>query len=210
MASMSNQSIPTNEPQSDDRRQDFRADVPMCISVDMPLALSYEAANLGNGCSVPWQWDDLAVSPDLVKTMVNQIDLPTQEPLLLQMLTRIDWMLTTVMKTLGKDHQVQQAFPEFLTANVSGSGIRFLARQEFQANNHLVLRMVLRPFVPIQALAKILRVQATTVDGESRFETACEFVEIGSEDREAIIRHVLRSQAVLQRQRHTGQEALVP
>ena len=207
---MSTQSIPINEPQSDDRRQDFRADVPMCLSVDMPLALSYEAMNSENGHSLPWQWDDLAVSPDLVKSMVNQIDLVTQEPLLLQMLTRLDWMLTTVMKSLGKASPVQNAFPEFLTANVSGSGIRFLARQQFQPTTHLILRMVLRPFVPIQALAKVLRVKTITVEGDTRFETACEFSEIGQDDREAIIRHVLRSQAVLQRQRHANQEAVVP
>lgn len=210
MANMNKESIPLPQPQNDDRRQDFRADVPMCISVDMPLALSYEAIHPESGQSVPWQWDDLAVSPDLVKSMVNQTDLVTQEPLLLQMLTRIDWMLTTVMKTLGKDHQVQQAFPDFLTANVSGSGIRFLARQEFQANSHLILRMVLRPFVPIQALARVLRVHSATIDGVSRFEVACEFVEIDSEDREAIIRHVLRSQAVLQRHRHSMSGAFVP
>lgn len=207
---MSEESIPTTQPQNDERRQDFRADVPMCISVDMPLALSYEAINPGSGQSVPWQWDDLAVSPDLVKSMVNQSDLVTQEPMLLQMLTRIDWMLTTVMKILGKDHQVEKAFPEFLTANVSGSGIRFVARQTFQANTHLVLRMVLRPFVPIQALAKVLRVRTVTIEGDSRFEVACEFAEIESDDREAIIRHVLRSQAVLQRHRQAMPEALVP
>ena len=199
---------PLNESQNDERRQDFRADVSMCISVDMPLALSYEPITPGNGYSMPWQWDDLAVSPDLVKAMVNQVDLVTQEPMLLQMLTRIDWMLTTVMKILGKDHHVQQAFPEFLTANVSGSGIRFVSRQEFQVNNHLVLRMILRPFVPIQALAKVLRTRTVTVDGESRWEAACEFSEIGPDDREAIIRHVLRAQAVHQRQRQASEEAV--
>ncbi len=205
---MSDESIPSSEPFPDDRRKDFRADVPMCIAIDMPLALSYEPIQPHDGYSIPWQWDDLGVSPDVVKSMVNQVDLMTQEPLLLQMLARVDWMLTTVMKTLEKDHKVPQAFPEFLTANVSGAGIRFVARQEFQVNHHLVLKMVLRPFVPIQALAKVLRVRAVTVDGESRFEAACEFSEIGPEDREAIIRHVLRAQAVLQRQRQGSQEAL--
>lgn len=206
---MSEQSIPPNDLHHDDRRQDFRADVPICVSADMPLALSCKALPSDPGASVSWQWDDLAISPDLVKGMVNQTDLETQEPLLLQMLTRIDWMLTTVMKTLGKDSQAPQAFPEFLTANMSASGIRFLARQEFQAETHVVLRMVLRPFVPIQALAKVLRVRKKTIDGECRFETACEFSEIGSEDREAIIRHVFRAQAALQRQRHTSEQAFV-
>lgn len=205
---MSDQPIPPSELLPDERRKDFRADVPICISVDMPLALSYEPIALTHGSSIPWQWDDLGVPPDLVKSMVNQVDLVTQEPLLLQLLTRVDWMLTTVMKTLGKNHDLPGVLPEFLTANVSGSGIRFVAREEFLVDHHLVLRMVLRPFVPIQALVKVLRVQNVSIDGESRFEAACEFLEIGSEDRDAIIRHVLRAQAVLQRQRQGNQEAL--
>ena len=95
---MSKQSVPHPDLQNDDRRQDFRADVPICVSVDLPLALSCEALPSGQGASISWQWDDLAVSPDLVKSMVTQTDLLTQEPLLLQMLTRIDWMLTTVIR----------------------------------------------------------------------------------------------------------------
>ncbi|MDT7041831.1 PilZ domain-containing protein [Candidatus Nitronereus thalassa] len=206
---MSKPPVPSPELQGDDRRQDFRADMPICVSVDMPLALSCEALPPRHGVNVSWQWDDLAVSPDLVKSMVTQTDLLTQEPLLLQMLTRIDWMLTTVMKTLGKNSPVQQGFPEFLMANMSASGIRFLTRQEFPTESEVMLRMVLRPFVPIQALAKVLRVRPMKVEGETRFETACEFSEIGSDDREAIIRHVFRAQASLQRQRLTHQEAFV-
>ncbi|RMH06603.1 MAG: PilZ domain-containing protein [Nitrospirae bacterium] len=187
---------------NDDRRQDFRADVPLCLSVDMPLALSYEAVDWQDSAITSWQWDELAVPPDVMKALVSQTDQVTQEPLLLQMLVRIDWMLTSIMKTLAKEKGFQQALPEFLTVNLSGSGIRFLARREFAVGNHLVLRMVLRPFVPIQAVAKVLRVRPVMQKDEPRFETACEFVWLAAEDREAIIRHVLRTQAVLQRRRH--------
>lgn len=194
----------TSDPElnSDERRQAFRADIPVCLSVDMPLALSYQSVDPLEAIPAQWQWDDLAVSPDIVKAMVAQTDFTTQEPLLLQMLVRIDWMLTSVMKTLGKETRLSQALPEFLTANVSGSGIRFLSRRLFQVNDHLVLRIVLRPFVPIQAIGKVLRVRAAHQEGEERWETACEFVQIAADDREAIIRHVLRSQAVLQRHRN--------
>ena len=34
-----------------------------------------------------------------------------------------------------------------------------------------------------------------------QWETACEFLDIAEDDRDAIIRHVLRAQAVLQRRR---------
>lgn len=197
-------------PPSDDRRQDFRADVSLCLSVDLQMALSYQSVDPLEAEAAQWQWDDLAVSPDLVKTMVSQTELPTQEPLLLQMLVRVDWMLTSVLKTLGKDKTLHRALPEFLTANLSGSGIRFPSKTEFQVGDHLVLRMVLRPFVPIQAVGRVLRVRPVTVDDEPRWETACEFMRIASDDREAIIRHVLRSQAVLQRRRNTTAVGSLP
>ena len=185
----------------DERRRDFRADVPLIVSVDMQIALSYQPVDSVPEQSRSWQWDDLAVSPDLVKTMVNQTDLPTQEPLLLQMLTRIDWMLTTVMKTLSHEQPAHRAFPDFITANLSGSGIRFPARQEFHVGDHLSLKLVLRPFVPIQAVGRILRITPVSLEGMAFYETACEFTQIMADDREAIIRHVIRSQAVLQRRR---------
>ena len=201
---MENQSAgKPSEPESDDRRQDFRADVPVCLSVDIPVALSYQSVEPDEIQAGQWQWDDLAVSPDLVRGMLAETDLTTQEPLLLQMLVRIDWMLTTVLKTLGKEKTVNQALPEFLTADLSGSGIRFSSRQEFQVGDHVILRIVLRPFVPIQAVGKVLRVQPIQNREGERWETACEFSEIASDDREAIIRHVLRSQAVLQRRRNS-------
>ena len=39
------------------------------------------------------------------------------------------------------------------------------------------------------------------MEGITLYETACEFTEIMEDDREAIIRHVIRSQAVIQRRR---------
>ena len=205
---MSHYSV-TSSQSGDERRRDFRADVPLIVYVDMQVALSYEQVDPIHERVGSWQWDDLAVSPDLVKAMVNQTDLTTQEPLLLQMLTRIDWMLTTVMKSLSKDQPVHRAFPEFITANLSGSGIRFPARQEFQVGDLLSLKVVLRPFVPIQAVARILRIQPISIDGSTRYETACEFTEIMADDREAIIRHVIRSQAVIQRRRALQEGVIV-
>jgi len=192
---------PPIDTQSDERRQDFRADVQVCLSVDMPVLLSYESIDSSKGKAIPWQWDDLAVSPDMVKAMLAETDLTTQEPLLLQMLVRIDWMLTSVLKTLGKDPSVNSGLPQFLTADLSGSGIRFLSGKEFHLGDRIFLKMVLRPFVPIQAVGKVLRVERSTEGDVPQWETACEFLDIAEDDRDAIIRHVLRAQAVLQRRR---------
>ena len=191
------------EMMSDERRKDFRADVPASISVDVPAGVSYESVDAAEAKLAQWQWDELAVTPDLVRAMVDEKDLTMKDPLLLQVLTRIDWLLTSVLKTIGRDKELKQVIPEFMIVNLSGSGIRFLSDQEFPIDSFLILRLILRPFIPIQAVGKVLRVRPIRNEGESRFETATEFVEIAPADREAIIRHILRSQATIQRVRHS-------
>jgi len=185
----------------DERRKDFRAEVSVCLSFDVSVALSCEAVEAEDANIAQWQWDELAVAPDLVKAMVDEKDFTIRDPLLFQMLSRIDWMLTSVLKTLGKDKTFGQALPEFLTVNLSGSGIRFPSSQKFEVGNVLILRLILRPFIPIQAIAKVLRVRHVLHGGEQRFDTAAEFTKIADDDREAIIRHILRTQAALQRLR---------
>lgn len=187
---------------SEDRRQDCRADVPICLWIELPVAFSYEPVELDAAAFSQWQWEELAVSPDLVKAMVDENDLTIRDPLLLQMVTRIDWMLTSILRTLGKDKNLKGAIPELAKVNLSGSGIRFFSEQEFPVDSYLVLRLILRPFVPMQAVGKIIRIEPTTQGEQRGFEIAVEFSQIAPDDREAIIRHVLRTQATLQRLSH--------
>ena len=187
----------------DERRNDFRADVPVCLSVDVPVGLSYESVNSAEAQLAQWQWDELAVTPDLVRAMVDEKDLTIRDPLMLQVLTRIDWLLTSVLKTLGRDKDLKRAIPDFQTVNLSGSGIRFLSDQNLSVGSFLILRIILRPFIPIQAVGKILRVRSIRDGDEDRLEIAAEFSEIADADREAIIRHILRAQATLQRVRQS-------
>ena len=184
---------------SEDRRQDCRADVPVCLWIELPLAFSYEPVELDAAAFSQWQWEELAVSPDLVKAMVAENDLTIRDPLLLQMVTRIDWMLTSILRTLGKDKSLKGAIPELAKVNLSGSGIRFFSEQEFPVDSFLVLRLILRPFVPMQAVGKIIRIEPRQQGEDDGFEIAVEFTQMAPDDREAIIRHVLRTQATLQR-----------
>ncbi len=193
-----------NDSDSDERRKDVRSMVNACVSVDVPLALSYESIDSGDAKLAQWQWDELAVSPDLVRAMVDEKDVTIKDPLMLQMLTRIDWLLTSVLKTLGKDPQFKDIVPQFMKVNLSGSGIRFITEKEFTIESFLVMRLILRPFIPIQAIGKVLRVNNVVREGvENSFEIAVEFTEIAPDDREAIIRHILRSQISEQRHRQT-------
>ena len=68
-------------------------------------------------------------------------------------------------------------------------------------DSRLSLRLVLRPFIPIHAIGKVVRASQRKGNPDEGFETAVEFVEIAEEDREAIIRHVIRAQALIQRHR---------
>ena len=139
---------------SEDRRQDCRADVPVCLWIELPLAFSYEPVELDTAAFSQWQWEELAVSPDLVKAMVDENDLTIRDPLLLQMVTRIDWMLTSILRTLGKDKNLKRAIPELAKVNLSGSGIRFFSEQEFPVDSFLLLRLILRPFIPFAGCRK--------------------------------------------------------
>ena len=187
---------------SEDRRHDCRVDVPVCLWIEVPVAFSYEPVELDAAAFSQWQWEELAVSPDLVKAMVDDNDQTIHDPLLLQMMTRIDWMLTSILRTLGKDKNIKHAIPELAKVNLSGSGIRFFSEQEFPVDSFLVLRLILRPFIPMQAVGKIIRIEPAPHWKEGGFEIAVEFTQIAPDDREAIIRHVLRSEATLQRLRH--------
>lgn len=186
---------------TEDRRQDCRVEVPVCLWVEVPLAFSCESVDLAAAEFSQWQWEELAVSPDLVHAMVEENDLIIRDPLLMQMVTRIDWMLTSVLRTLGKEKKYQQALPEFKKVNLSGSGMGFTSEQPFPVDSHLILRLVLRPFIPIQAIGKVLRSDPIDTTDGPRFHVAVEFVQIAPDDREAIIRHILRTQATIQRHR---------
>ena len=190
-----------NSPGTEDRRQNCRVEVPVCLWVEVPLAFSYESVDLVAAEFSQWQWEELAVSPDLVHAMVEENDLTIRDPLLMQMVTRIDWMLTSVLRTLGKEKRYKQALPEFRKVNLSGSGMGFASEQHFPVDSHLILRLVLRPFIPIQAIGKVLRTEPVETENGPQFQIAVEFVQIAPDDREAIIRHILRTQATIQRHR---------
>jgi hypothetical protein len=110
-------------------------------------------------------------------------------------------MLTSILRTLGKDKNLKGAIPELTNVSLCGSGIKFYSEDSYPLGSFLVLRLILRPFIPIQAVGKIVRVDAKTKGKEHGFEIAVEFTKISSDDREAIIRHTLRSQATMQRLR---------
>ncbi|MCA9472031.1 MAG: PilZ domain-containing protein [Nitrospirales bacterium] len=197
------------EPGGDERRKDVRSSVNVCVSVDVPLALSYESETSDEGAWPKWQWEDLALSPDFVRAMVDEKDLTVKDPLMLQMLCRVDWLLGNVLKTLAKDERLKDSLPQFMNVNLSGSGIRFATEKEFPVESRLALCLILRPFIPIRAIGRVVRTAERKMVRGGGFETAVEFVDIAEDDREAIIRHVIRTQALTLRHRQDSSHSWV-
>lgn len=108
--------------------------------------------------------------------------------------SKIDWMLETILKSLVNSHPGSVAIARLTEVDISAGGLGFDTPREFQTDDLLVLKVILPPFSMIEATARIIRV--TPVDKESTaFHVATQFVDLGGDDQELIIRHILQVQA---------------
>lgn len=113
---------------------------------------------------------------------------------LAQWLMKIDWALEMILKTLSRMSPDGIRLPSLTEVNVSGGGLRFRSTRPFRESDVLEISLVLPPFTPIVAKAEVTRVAADDT-GDRRFDIAARFIDISSEDRERLIRHILLLQA---------------
>lgn len=113
---------------------------------------------------------------------------------LLPWVSKIDWMLETILKSLVKSHPGSVEIARLTNVDISAGGLGFNTPRLFQAEDVLALRFILPPFSMIETTARIIRVTAAgKVD--SGYHLATQFVELASDDQELIIRHILQVQA---------------
>lgn len=113
---------------------------------------------------------------------------------LLPWVSKIDWMLETILKSLAKSHPGSVDIARLTHVDISAGGLAFNTLRLFQADDVLDLRLILPPFTMIETRAKIIRV-TTAEKGETGYHLATQFVELGGDDQELIIRHILQVQA---------------
>lgn len=121
-------------------------------------------------------------------------------------LKKIDWVLEAILQRLVHISKEGIAFPRLTAVNISGGGISFVSSRRFQEGEQLDLRLILPPFTPIQTRVMITRV--TPMEGESGkagWCTGTRYVQIGQDDHECLIRHILHVQAERLRARHATQ-----
>jgi len=116
----------------------------------------------------------------------------------------MDWALELILKALVRMHPQGLAMPLPVNVNISGGGLCFEAREPFQENECLELRLILPPFIPIRSAVEVIRVDPLPGDRspEGAYLVAVRFTSISKEDRERVIRHILRLQAERIRAQH--------
>lgn len=134
-----------------------------------------------------------AVSKPTIDLLVRAGETFAGSPLL-PWVSKIDWMLETILKSLVKSHPGSVNIARLTEVDISAGGLGFNTPREFQADDVLLLKVILPPFSMIETMAKIIRVTPLE-EGRSGFHLATQFVDLGGDEQELIIRHVLQVQA---------------
>ncbi|MDP9132714.1 MAG: PilZ domain-containing protein [Nitrospirota bacterium] len=113
---------------------------------------------------------------------------------LLPWVSKIDWMLETILKSLAKSHPGSVEIARLTDVDISAGGIGFTTPRHFQADDVLALKLILPPFSLIETTARIIRVSAVG-KSEAGYHVATQFIELADDAQELIIRHILHVQA---------------
>ncbi|TAJ30695.1 MAG: PilZ domain-containing protein [Nitrospirae bacterium] len=177
--------------QSDERRDLVRINDKLLLEYNLvgevPQALR---------CETDQQMEDAIAAFIARPTMELFAGAPTNETetVLRPWLTKLDWVMALVLKTLAKMSPQALAMPRLTDVNVSGGGLAFQTERPFREKDQLDIRLILPPFVPILAKVEVIRVIPPKQAGDGH-TLATRFASIRSEDRECLIRHVLKVQA---------------
>jgi|APIni6443716594_1056825.scaffolds.fasta_scaffold06817_1 hypothetical protein len=115
-----------------------------------------------------------------------------QSPLL-PWIMKVDWLLEVIVKQLAKMQPESIAIAAIVDVTLSGGGVGFLSPRTFAVDDLLRIKMILPPFTPIQATARVIR-SSLAKDGV-RYEIASEYTEINPDDQDHLIRHIIHTQA---------------
>ena len=86
-----------------------------------------------------------AVSKPTIDLLVRAGETFAGSPLL-PWVSKIDWMLETILKSLVKSHPGSVAIARLTDVDISAGGLGFDTPRQFQAEDLLVLKVILPPF----------------------------------------------------------------
>lgn len=115
---------------------------------------------------------------------------------------KVDYLLEVILNSLAISQPSSVTMARPTDVNLSGGGVGFVSLREFAAGDQIAIKLILPPFILIQALAKVIR-SVPQADGQG-FAVATEFVDLKADDQEHLIRHILQTQAERLRARRTS------
>jgi hypothetical protein len=120
------------------------------------------------------------------------------DPLVVQWMSKIEWTLEAILHTL--EHQSPRpSAARLMDVNVSGDGVRFLPERPLVDGDLIELRMVLPPFIVVEARGEVMHIPPEPDGLDPSHTVVARFTDIAEEDREKVIRYVVQRQAELQR-----------
>ena len=175
---------------ADDRRE--------WIRIDDTLLLEYRLS--GESAEASFRGQPI-VTPDVIAAAVGKptADLLARagdtlnESALLPWVMKVDWLLEVILKTLAKAHPGCMEIARMTNVNISGGGISFVSPHPYNAGDRLELKIILPPFVPIHTVVHIIR--ASPDPHGQGVMLATEFVDLGGDEQDRIIRHIIQTQA---------------
>ena len=147
-----------------------------------------------------------AVSKPTIDLLIRAGETFAGSPLL-PWVSKIDWMLETILKSMVKSHPGSVAIARLIDVDISAGGLGFNTPREFQADDLLMVKVILPPFSMIETIARIIRVTPLE-QGKAGFHLATQFVDLGGDEQELIIRHILQVQAERLRTRKAAHTSL--
>ncbi|MCW5799699.1 MAG: PilZ domain-containing protein [Nitrospira sp.] len=182
---------PHNDIKNDERREWLR--------IEDRLLLEYrrcdETAEAMNAYLPPVTEDTIAtaVSKPTLDLLVRGGETFAGSPLL-PWVSKIDWMLETILKSMVKSHPGSVAIARLTDVDISAGGLGFDTPRRFEVDEVLAIKFILPPFSMIETTARIIRVTPLNTS-PAEFHLATQFVDIGGDEQELIIRHILQVQA---------------
>ncbi|MEQ1792872.1 MAG: PilZ domain-containing protein [Nitrospira sp.] len=112
---------------------------------------------------------------------------------LLPWIMKVDWLMEVLLRGMAHIQPNSISIARLTEVNISGGGISFISPRAFQAEDLIILKLILPPFTPVHATAKVIRTSPLT--GAPGYLIATQFVELTPDHHEHIIRHIIQTQA---------------
>lgn len=127
---------------------------------------------------------------------------PPLNPLVIQWMSKIEWTLDAIFRTLEHQCPTRVTAPRLMDVNVCGDGMRFLPHRPLSLGDRIDLRMVLPPFIVVETSGEVIQARPDSAGLDPAHTVVVRFVDMAESEREKIVRYVLQRQADVQRRRH--------